>query len=181
MEWEVPGRGERRLAGGITYGELADSVQRGYATASTDTGHAGNGSDASFALGHPEKLIDLGYRSVHLMTIRSKAIIAAFYGNRPRLSYWNGCSTGGKQGLTEAQRYPDDYNGIVEGDPASFWTHLCSERCGPPWRPGGIRQATSRGANMPSFTRRRSTPAMLSMEYATASSMILRGVISIPR
>ena len=111
-------------AGSINYGGLTQSLQRGYATASTDTGHTGNGDDASFALGHPEKLIDLGYRSVHLMTVQAKAIIAAFYGNGPRLSYWNGCSTGGKQGLTEAQRYPDDYNGIAEGDPANFWTHL---------------------------------------------------------
>jgi feruloyl esterase len=90
----------------------------------TDTGHTGTGGDASFANGHPEKLIDLGYRSVHLMTVKAKAIIGAFYGNGPRFSYWNGCSTGGKQGLTEAQRYPDDYNGIAEGDPASYWTHL---------------------------------------------------------
>ena len=58
------------------------------------------------------------------MTVQAKAIIAAFYGNAPRLSYWNGCSTGGKQGLTEAQRYPQDYNGIAEGDPANYWTHL---------------------------------------------------------
>jgi feruloyl esterase len=111
-------------AGSTNYGGLAQSLQRGYATASTDTGHTGNGGDASFAFGHPEKFIDLGYRAVHLMTVQAKAIIAAFYGNGPRLSYWNGCSTGGKQGLTEAQRYPDDYNGIAEGDPASFWTHL---------------------------------------------------------
>ena len=111
-------------AGSITYGGLAQSLQLGYATASTDTGHAGNGGDASFAFGHPEKLVDLGYRSVHLMTVQAKAIIAAFYGDSPRLSYWSGCWTGGKQGLTEAQRYPDDFNGIIEGNPASYWTHL---------------------------------------------------------
>lgn len=111
-------------AGSISYGELADSVKRGYATASTDTGHTDKGGDAGFAFGHPEKLTDLGYRSVHLMTVQAKVIIAAFYGNEPRRSYWNGCSTGGKQGLTEAQRYPDDYDGIAEGDAASFWTHL---------------------------------------------------------
>ena len=74
-------------AGSINYGGLAQSLQRGYATASTDTGHTGNGGDASYAFGHPEKLIVLGYRSVHLMTVQAKAIIAAFYGNDPRLSY----------------------------------------------------------------------------------------------
>ncbi len=111
-------------AGTINYSGMNQSLRRGYATASTDTGHAGSGGDASFAYGHPEKLVDLGYRSVHLMTVDAKAIIAAFYGNGPRLSYWNGCSTGGKQGLTEAQRYPDDYNAIAAGAPANYWTHL---------------------------------------------------------
>ena len=111
-------------AGTINYRGLAESLRLGYATASTDTGHTGDGGDASFAFNHSEKLIDLGYRSIHVMTLAAKEVIAAFYGSRPRLSYWNGCSTGGKQGLTEAQRFPDDYNGIVEGDPAAFWTHL---------------------------------------------------------
>ncbi len=111
-------------AGTINYSGMGQSLRRGYATASTDTGHAGSGGDASFAYGHPEKLIDLGYRSVHLMTVDAKAIIAAFYGNGPRLSYWNGCSTGGKQGLTEAQRYPEDFNAIAAGAPANYWTHL---------------------------------------------------------
>ncbi len=60
----------------------------------------------SFALGHPEKIIDFGYRAVHEMTVKGKAIIAKYYGNGPRYSYWNGCSSGGKQGLKEAQRYP---------------------------------------------------------------------------
>ena len=62
--------------------------------------------DGSFAINHPEKLIDFAYRAVHEMTVTAKAIVAAFYGNAPRLSYWNGCSTGGRQGLKEAQRYP---------------------------------------------------------------------------
>jgi Tannase and feruloyl esterase len=118
------GVGNGGWAGSINYGGLAQGVSHSFATASTDTGHAGTGSDARFAFGHPEKLIDLGYRAVHEMTVEGKAITAAFYGKASRLAYWDGCSTGGKQGLTEAQRYPRDYNGIVEGDPASFWTHL---------------------------------------------------------
>lgn len=118
------GVGNGGWAGTISYAALATALRRGYATASTDTGHSGSGGDASFALGHPEKLIDFGYRAVHEMTVQAKAVVAAFYGNRPRFSYWNGCSTGGKQGLTEAQRFPEDYDGIVAGAPANFWTHL---------------------------------------------------------
>jgi feruloyl esterase len=118
-------------SGWIGHQGMAQSIRLGYATAGTDTGHSGDGGDASFALGHPEKLVDSGYRSTHLMTIEAKAIIAAFYGNGPQLSYWNGCSKGGQQGLMEAQRYPDDYNGIIEGDPANFWTHLMFETMWP--------------------------------------------------
>src|SRR5262249_4756054 len=80
--------------------------------------------DASFALNHPEKVIDFGYRAVHEMTVQSKAIVAAFYGRAPRYSYWTGCSSGGKQGLKEAQQFPMDYDGILAGAPANFLTHL---------------------------------------------------------
>ena len=118
------GVGNGGWAGTITYPALTDALRRGYAAASTDTGHTGTGGDASFALGHPEKLTDFGYRAVHEMTVTAKAAVLAFYGDRPRFSYWQGCSTGGKQGLTEAQRFPDDYDGIVAGAPANFWTHL---------------------------------------------------------
>ena len=97
----------------------------GYATAMTDTGH--QGGSGSFALGHPEKLIDFAYRAVHEMAVQSKAVIAAYYGKGPRLSYWNGCSSGGKQGLKEAQRFPDDFDGIVAGAPANYWTHLAAQ------------------------------------------------------
>jgi tannase/feruloyl esterase len=100
---------------------LAAALRRGYATSGTDTGHQGSSSSASFALGHPEKLIDYAWRSEHEMTVKAKAIIAAFYGNAPKLSYWNGCSAGGKQGMKEAQRFPDDFDGIIAGAPALDW------------------------------------------------------------
>lgn len=103
---------------------MARALRDGYATAGTDTGHAGTPIDASFALGHPEKVIDFGYRAVHEMTLKAKAIIAAFYGKQAALAIWDGCSTGGKQGLTKAQRFPQDYDGIVAGAPANYWTHL---------------------------------------------------------
>ncbi len=107
-------------SGSISYPAMATALANGYATSSTDTGHSGG--SASFALGHPEKLIDYAYRSEHEMTTLSKAVIAAFYGDAPRFSYWNGCSAGGKQGLKEAQRYPGDFDGIVAGSPAANWT-----------------------------------------------------------
>ena len=111
-------------AGTISYGAMAGALRRGYATASTDTGHAGNGGDGSFALNHPEKVVDFAYRAVHEMTVQAKAVAEKHYGSAPRLSYWNGCSTGGRQGLKEAQKYPEDYDGIIAGAPANFMTHL---------------------------------------------------------
>lgn len=104
-------------AGVISYRELSDALRQRYATASTDTGHVGG--SGQFAYGHPEKLIDFGWRSEHEMTVKAKAIIQAFYGNAPKYSYWNGCSTGGRQGLKEAQMFPADYDGIIAGAPAN--------------------------------------------------------------
>jgi feruloyl esterase len=103
---------------------MAGAVARGYATASTDTGHAANPLTASWARGHPELVVDFGHRGIHVMTEAAKAIVQAFYGAPPTHSYFVGCSTGGKRGLTEAQRYPADYDGIVAGAPANFFTHL---------------------------------------------------------
>jgi feruloyl esterase len=104
-------------AGVISYSAMAEAIRTGYASASTDTGHAGGGG--TFALNHPEKLIDFAWRSEHEMTVKAKAVIQAFYGSAPKLSYWNGCSTGGRQGLKEAQQFPDDYDAIIAGAPAN--------------------------------------------------------------
>jgi Tannase and feruloyl esterase len=120
------GVGNGGWAGSISYGQLRDPLRRGYAVASTDTGHSGGGLDGRFALGHPDKLVDFGYRAVHEMTVTGKALVRAFYGTRPRWSYWIGGSTGGKQGLTEAQRFPDDYDGIIAGAPVNYWTRVMS-------------------------------------------------------
>src|SRR5262249_31459633 len=100
-------------AGTIPYPALGAALAAGYATAGTDTGHVGGTAD--FALGHPEKLIDLAYRSIHEMTVQSKTIIDEHYGTPVRYSYYNGCSQGGRQGLAAAQKYPDDFNGIIAG------------------------------------------------------------------
>jgi len=106
--------------GAIAYPAMADALRHGYATSSTDTGHAGN--NATFALGHPEKLIDFAYRSEHEMTVKAKAIINAFYSSAPTYSYWNGCSAGGRQALKEAQMFPADYDGIIAGAPGLDWS-----------------------------------------------------------
>lgn len=113
--------GNPAWAGVIVYSNMAQALQHGYATSSTDTGHTGG--NGKFALGHPEKLADFGWRSEHEMTVKAKALIAAFYGDAPKFSYWVGCSSGGKQGLKEAQRFPADYDGVVAGAPVLNWTH----------------------------------------------------------
>jgi feruloyl esterase len=119
---KLQGVGNGGFAGSISYDQLARAVARGYAAASTDTGHKGAAIDAAWALGHPEKIVDFGHRAIHEMTVKAKAVIAAFYGEGPRRSYFASCSNGGRQALMEAQRYPDDYDGIVAGAPAAAWT-----------------------------------------------------------
>ena len=114
--------GNGAWAGSISFPAMATALAAGYATASTDTGHSGNNAD--FILGHPEKVTDFAYRAVHEMTVAAKAVVAAYYGKPAAHSFWNGCSTGGRQALAEAQRYPDDYDGIVAGAPANYVTHL---------------------------------------------------------
>ena len=103
-------------AGNIDTNAIATGLSKGYAAASNDTGHQDAG--AAFAT-HPEKVIDFGYRAMHEMTVRSKAVTEAFYNRAAQLSYYQGCSTGGRQGLMEAQRYPDDFDAIVVGAPVN--------------------------------------------------------------
>jgi len=120
------GQGNGGFAGEMDYRSLAVAVLQGYASAATDTGHAANGTDATWALGHPEKIIDFGHRAIHEMTSLGKATVKAFYGDAPKHSYFANCSNGGRQALMEAQRYPEDYDGILAGAPANYWTHLLS-------------------------------------------------------
>ena len=116
------GIGNGGFAGSISYSGMASAVIRGFATASTDTGHSGG--DASWALNHPEKIVDYGYRAIHEMTEKAKLVIKEFYGNTPQRSYFASCSNGGRQALMEAQRYPSDYDGIISGAPANAFTHV---------------------------------------------------------
>jgi feruloyl esterase len=118
------GVGNGGFAGSIGYSGLAAAVQGGYAAASTDTGHSPGGTDASWAEGHPEKVVDFGWRAVHLTAVAGKAFADAYYGEPPSYSYFISCSNGGRQGLMEAQRFPEDYDGVIAGAPAYNWTGL---------------------------------------------------------
>jgi feruloyl esterase len=112
--------GNGAFNGNIAYPAMMTALNRGYATSSTDTGHTGGG--AAWAAGHPEKVIDFGWRAVHEMTVAAKKIVGTYYGGAPKFSYWNGCSAGGRQAMVAAQRFPDDFDGIIAGAPGLDWT-----------------------------------------------------------
>jgi tannase/feruloyl esterase len=122
-KYEAVGNGA--FSGSIPYPAMTSALARGYATSGTDTGHAGN--TASFADGHPEKVIDFGWRAVHEMTVAAKQIVAAYFDAAPKLSYWSGCSAGGRQAMKEAQRFPADFDGIIAGAPGLDWTGRASQ------------------------------------------------------
>ncbi|MGB2662768.1 MAG: tannase/feruloyl esterase family alpha/beta hydrolase [Candidatus Acidiferrum sp.] len=120
------GQGNGGFAGEMDYRALGVAILQGYASAATDTGHAGDSGDARWALGHAEKIVDFAYRAIHQMTSVGKEMATAFYGETPKQSYFSDCSNGGRQALMEAQRFPDDYDGVLAGAPANYWTHLLS-------------------------------------------------------
>lgn len=167
------GVGNGGFAGSIGYSSLAAAVQGGYAAASTDTGHNPGGTDASWAKGHPEKVVDFGWRAVHLTAIAGKALTAAFYGAQPRHSYFTSCSNGGRQGLMEAERFPEDYDGVIAGAPAYNWTGLFTDFI---WN----AQALSRPGAM---IRAAKTPAIAAAVLADCDALdgVKDGLISEPR
>lgn len=142
------GTGGGGYQGVITYSELATGIQTGYAAANTDLGTGSSGCNPLFCgsdgnkgnalaiafgdpadpstglFGHPERIKDFGYRAIHLMTVRGKEIVKAFYPRAANKAYFAGCSTGGQNALMEAQRFPHDYDGIVAGAAAFNRTHL---------------------------------------------------------
>jgi len=120
--------GNGGFAGNIPYSALGNAILRGYAAAGTNDGHVDPvGTDASWALGHPQKIIDFGYRALKETTDAAKLVIKAFAGDAPQYSYFAGCSDGGREALMESQRYPNDFDGIVVGDPANNWIPLLSQ------------------------------------------------------
>jgi len=118
--------GSGGLAGHIDPSVFVRKLAAGYATGGTDDGHQGLPTDGSWASGHPEKVKDFGYRAVHETSEAAKKLMAQYYGGPATYSYFNGCSEGGREALMEAQRYPRDFNGILAGAPAHYWTQLMS-------------------------------------------------------
>jgi Tannase and feruloyl esterase len=119
--------GNGGFAGFIRYDSMVNPLLAGSVVASTDDGHdapAVGPTAADWALGHREKIIDYGYRAVHLTAVAAKAIATRFYGRAPAHSYFVGCSKGGQEGYMEAQRYPQDFDGIVSGAAANNWVRL---------------------------------------------------------
>lgn len=127
--------GNGGYAGAVGYGAMATAVRAGYAAAGTDTGHAGG--DPSFLMQSADKRTDFAHRAIHETTVAAKAFIAAYYGHAPRLSYFNGCSTGGRQALTAAQRYPTDFDGIIAGAAANYTAHMTAMQL---WSGNAVRK-----------------------------------------
>ncbi len=123
---KVQGVGNGGFAGSLILGPMDWALQSGYAVSATNTGHNGGTLDAAWALGHPEEIVDFGWRAIHGTAEASKAIVADYYQKPPAHAYFSGCSDGGREALMEAQRFPKDYDGIVAGAPANSWTKLLS-------------------------------------------------------
>lgn len=111
---------------GSVENQVVEVVNRGYATAATDTGHKASGIEAGWALDHLERQVNYGYLGVHRTAEVAKAIVRAYYGNDSAYAYFLGCSNGGRQALMEAQRFPADFDGIVSGAPAYDFTRIAA-------------------------------------------------------
>jgi hypothetical protein len=124
------GSGNGGFAGSIGYQQFASYLKRGFAVAGSDAGHQAEGTDASWAYGHPEKVKDFGWRAVHLTAERAKQILKAYYGKSEEKAYFDACSDGGREALMEAQRFPEDYDGILAGAPANAWSTMLAAGAG---------------------------------------------------
>jgi feruloyl esterase len=124
------GAGNGGFAGSIYYQQLAGYLKRGFAVAATDAGHQAEGTDASWAYGHPEKVKDFGWRAIHLTAERAKQVLNAYYGKPANKAYFDACSDGGREALMEAQRFPEDYDGILAGAPANAWSTMLAAGAG---------------------------------------------------
>ena len=139
------GVGNGGFAGFLNYSAMVPSLKRGYATMTTDEGHLNNPAnpveDVTWALGHPDKAIDYGYRAEHLTTLTAQKMVETYYGSKASHSYYAGCSAGGVQGIVETTRFPTDYDGYIIGDGtpdhygleiAAFWSVLAVSLADPP-------------------------------------------------
>ncbi len=168
------GVGNGGFAGSIGYGSMGGNLKRGYATAGTDTGHEGDAVDASWAYKHPEKVIDFGYRALHETTVNAKRLIEAFYGRPVSRSYFDSCSDGGREALMEAQRFPRDFDGILAGAPANFWTHMLAS---------GVDAAKTMYGNPAAYISSMKIPAISAAVLAACDAQdgVKDGVVGDPR
>lgn len=132
--------GNGGLAGQINLMAMMATLADGNATAATDDGHEGAATDGSWAIHHPEKVKDFGYRAVHETDVAARKLIAAYYASPAKYAYFNGCSEGGREALMEAQRYPQDFNGILAGSPVHYWTRLMAALA---WNAQALNSAAS--------------------------------------
>jgi hypothetical protein len=167
------GAGNGGYAGSIAFNQMGGYLKRGYATAGSDAGHEAEAVDASWAFHHPEKVIDFGYRAVHETAMMSKAVLKAFYDHGPQHSYFDACSDGGREALMEAQRFPDDYDGILAGAPANDWTHLLAS---------GIDVAQSLYGNPASYISAVKLPAITAAVLAACDAQdgVTDGIVNNP-
>jgi feruloyl esterase len=170
----LEGLGNGGFAGLIDYALLGAAMSKGYTATATDAGHVGSPVDATWALGHPEKVIDFGHRGVHEMTRVAKSVAQQFYGNAPAHSYFAGCSDGGREALMEAQRYPADYDGILAGAPANYWTALLSS---------AVVDTQALTATPASFIPQAKIPAIASAVVAACDELdgVRDGILNDPR
>src|SRR5262249_54928151 len=171
---KLQGHGNGGFAGTLEYAGLGTAISHGYASVSTNTGHTADVIDASWATGHPQKVVDFGYRSVHEMTVAAKAVVNAYYGSVPKHSYFSGCSNGGRQALMEAQRFPADYDGILAGAPANYWTHLLT---------GAIWNAQATMSDPASYIPQAKLPAIAHavVQACDARDGVSDGILNDPR
>ncbi|MBV9499534.1 MAG: tannase/feruloyl esterase family alpha/beta hydrolase [Acidobacteriaceae bacterium] len=167
------GVGNGGFAGSIDYRAMSGNLKRGYATAATDTGHEADAADASWAYGHPDRVIAFGYRALHETTANAKLLIQAFYGRAPEHSYFDSCSDGGREALIEAQRFPEDFDGILAGAPANAWNHLLT---------AGLDVTRSVLANPAGYISSNKLPAITSavMKACGASDGVKAGFLNDP-
>lgn len=121
---EIRANGNGGFAGGIDWSTMGNGVGYGFASMSTDTGHLSGSGNGSWAYQAPEALNNWGYRAMHGSVVLAKQIVSAYYPKPSAFNYYNGCSTGGRQGLKEAEIFPEDFDGIVAGAPAWWTNHL---------------------------------------------------------
>ncbi|MGP8250521.1 MAG: tannase/feruloyl esterase family alpha/beta hydrolase [Terracidiphilus sp.] len=156
------GTGNGGFVGAIGYEQLARYLKRGFAVAGTDAGHQAESTDASWAYGHPEKVKDFGWRAIHLTAERSKQIIDAYYGKPADKSYFDACSDGGREALMEAQRFPEDYDGILAGAPANAWSTMLA---------AGARALQELTGNPDAYIPERKLPAIQRASLAACDAL----------